>query len=53
MKKSIYLVKFVGRTFQHTIHANTWAERMEEIEKLLVQERLTHDDILNITYLAY
>jgi hypothetical protein len=52
MQKSIYLVKFVGRTFQHPIHANTWAERMEEIEKLLKLERLTHDDILNITYQA-
>jgi len=26
---------------------------MEEIEKLLKLERLTHDDILNITYQAY
>ena len=53
MQKSIYLVKFAGKTFQHPIHANTWTERMEEIEKLLMQEKLTHDDILSITYLAY
>jgi hypothetical protein len=53
MQKSIYLVKFVNKTFQYPIHANTWAERMAEIERLLVELKLTHDDILNINYQAY
>ena len=51
--KTIWLVKFVGKTFQYSIHANTWDERMAEIDRLLAELKLTRDDILNINYLAY
>jgi hypothetical protein len=51
--KTVWLVKFKGKTFQHTIHANTWDERMTEIDKILNEIKLTRDDILNITYVAY
>lgn len=51
--KSVYLVKLAGKTFQHTIHANTWDERMIEIDKILAEMKMTRDDIVNITYLAY
>ena len=51
--KTTWLVKFVGKTFQYTIHANTWDERMAEIDCLLADLKRTRDDILNINYLAY
>ena len=51
--KTVWLVKFVGKTFQYPIHADTWDERMAEIDKILAELKLSRDDILSINYLAY
>jgi replicative DNA helicase len=48
-----HVVKLAGKTFQYPIYANTWDERMAEVDRVLAEQRMTRDDIVSITYQSY